>query len=96
MNSLSIVLFAEEMWANLGVTTDQLIMILTFMASLIFMAKDLRLGMMLLFFLNSIEFLLFYGSGYDVTLISIAVLISLVLMAMTLFMSHQRSKGGIV
>lgn len=96
MNLLTTVLFAEELWVNLGVTLDQFIMLITFMASLIFMAKDLRLGIMLLFFLNTIEVILFYAAGWDITLISIATLISLVLMAFSLFVSFQNTGRTII
>lgn len=91
MNLINTVLFAEELWVNLGVTLDQFIMLVTFMASLIFMAKDLRLGIMMLFLFNCIEVILFASAGVDITLISIATLISLVLMAFSLFMSYQGS-----
>ena len=84
------------LFGELGVTIDIYVLIVTILGSLIFMAKDFRLGLVILFLLESVELIIFYSWGYDLTYYVLAVLTTFVLMAVSLLISHKRTTGGIV
>lgn len=85
---------------NLGITLPQLVLLITALGSLIFMALDLRLGLMMLFFMFGIETVAFWAAAvasYDLYLAISALLASFVLMALSLLMSKPKDYyGGIL
>lgn len=89
------------MLSNLGVTLPIIVLVITALGSLIFMAVELRLGLMTLFFMYAVEFLAFwrYGvTGTDLTFTAMALLSSFVLMTLSLLLvkSKQGNYGGIL
>ena len=87
----------DTMVHNLGLQgLDQLVIIITVLSMLIFFAKDVRLGIVMLFFFSIIEFVLFYGAGYNTSYFLIMVFASVVLMAISLLISYSKETGGIV
>jgi hypothetical protein len=80
---------------NLGlVGLDQLVIIITVLGMLIFFAKDVRLGIVMLFFFSIMEFVLFNAVGYRTDFVLIMVFASVVLMAISLLISYSRESGG--
>lgn len=79
---------------NLGVTVPQLIAVLTCFGSLVFMAKDLRLGIMFLFFANGIELMGLWAFKYDITIQLLVLFVSLALMAISLILSYKKTQIG--
>lgn len=80
---------------NLGITWPQLIVLITALGSLIFMAVEVRLGLMMMFLMFGIETVAFwiYGmSATEITIVTMALLATFVLMALSLLVT--RSKTG--
>lgn len=87
---------------NLGVTLPQLVIIVTTLGSLIFMAVELRFGIMMLFFMYGVETVVFWAAGAssnDIILITSALLASFVMMALSILTVKSKQggySGGIV
>jgi hypothetical protein len=90
---------------NLGITFPMLVVLLATLGSLIFMALELRFGLMMLFFMNGILTVIFwaaFSAGSIVTFSDLVVSITVTLASivlMTLSLLSTRSKqvhGGII
>jgi len=73
---------------NLGIAYTDLILLLTMLSSLIFFAKSFRIGALVLFVLTASEFVAFYLAGLETFKVLVAALVALVLLSMSLFLSH--------
>jgi hypothetical protein len=89
-----------DLVSNLGVTFTQLVLLMTVLGSLIFIAVELRLGLLLLFFMTGIETIVFWSYGVATTDLSMVVsvfLSSFVLMAVSLLLiKPKQGYGGII
>lgn len=85
----------ETLITNLGVSVSQFTLIITLFVSFLFMAKDLRLGLIFLFIFTGAELIAFYYLSMNIMLHTIVLLASLVMLTLSLLFSRQRS-GGIV
>jgi hypothetical protein len=92
----SVGVLIDTLVANLGVSFPDLIVLLTVLGSVIFFAKDLRLGAVLLFSLLAIEFILFTELGINSFSALIALMVSIVLLSLSLYITRARLGGGIV
>jgi len=86
----------ETLLANMGVTIEQFVLLMTGLGSLIFMAKDFRLGLLILFFSVGVEFIVFYSLGKDVSLYIITLLASFVLLTISLLISYSKKSGLVI
>lgn len=82
--------------ANLGISFPDLVILLTILGSIIFFAKDLRLGAVLLFSLLAIEFMLFVELGIPSFSALIALMVSIVFLTLSLYITRARLGGGLV
>ncbi len=85
-----------ELTSNLGVTNEVFILIVTVLSSIIFMAKEFRLGLLLLFFMTSIEFMIFYALGFNTMYHIIMILASFVILTISLLISYKKTQSVIV
>jgi hypothetical protein len=81
--------------ANLGVSFESIILIIFLAGSLIFFAKDVRLGLVLLFFGSAGIFAWFYVAGYNYVPILVIMFMSLILLAFTLYSKSTNPYGGV-
>jgi len=85
--------------SGLGMPLAYIAVIVIFICSLVFLAKDFKIGMILLFFQNGLLFLWFYymyqhGDLIDYTIPLIMMFISLVILALSLYAVQKTSKEG--
>jgi len=78
---------------GLGVTVSQLLAILTTLGCIIFMAKDLRLGLMFLFMFSAVEFIGLYTLQQDTTLHVIMMLVSLATLILSYLITHKKTQS---
>jgi len=81
---------------NLGVSLEIIILILTVIGDWIFIAVDVRLGIMMLFVMFGIEFMAFTGFGLDTTLVVYAFFGTFALLATTMLITHGKNDKVIV
>jgi len=86
----------SELTSNLGVTNEIFILIVTVLSCIVFMAKELRLGLILLFFITSIEFMIFYALGLNTTYHIITILALFVILTISLLISYKKAQNVIV
>ena len=76
-----------------GFGLTDLILILTIFGSIILFAKDFKIGLISLVMLLSLEFIMFSTLGFETYKTIILLLVSLVLLALSLYTSS--SKGAV-
>lgn len=86
---------------NLEVTVAQLVLLITALGSMIFMALDLRFGLLMLFFMFGVETLVFWSYGVttaELTLSVLCLLSSFVALTLSLLLvsSKTAKPGGII
>lgn len=86
----------EEFVANLGISVQTFFIILIGISSLIFSAKDLRLGFIFLFVFSATGLLIFSALEMDATYYVYLTLISFVMMVLSLIISNRRSQGVVI
>lgn len=85
-----------SLFAPLGVSVDMFILIITILGSVIIMAKDFRLGLIILFMLEAGELIFFSFLNYDITYYVLALLSTFVLMVLGLFISYKKTSSGVI
>lgn len=81
---------------NLGIGFENLILVLTILGSLIFFAKDMRIGAIILLMLLSAEFIVFVQLGMETFAALMGVLTSIVILTLSLYITHSKSTTGII
>lgn len=81
----------NEMAFNLGMALPDLILVVLSLGAIILFAKDLKVGLVSLFMLYAMLFILYAGIGWDITHVIIAFFISLALMTISLYTSSGKS-----
>lgn len=81
---------------NLGLSFENLILVLTILGSLIFFAKDLRLGAIVLFMLLASEFIIFYELGMESFTVLMAFMCNIVILTLSLYITHNKTAVGII
>lgn len=87
---------ADLLLGGLNITLPVIIIIITWLGCVIFMAISLRLGLMMLFFLNVVEALGFWAYGVSalhMNLITMTTLASFVLLSLSIMLSKSRQGG---
>jgi len=77
---------------NLGITWPPLIAFITICGCIIVMAKDLRLGLMILFMLSAVEFMALYTLSQSTQLHLIMILVSFALMAVAYLITYKKTQ----
>lgn len=76
--------FVEE---GISFGIEDILLLLTVLGAMLFMATNLRLGLIILFLLSAVEFVLFAMFGYETIKALYAVLVTLVAMALSIYFS---------
>lgn len=80
---------------NLGVGIDDLLIIFTGLVLLLFYAVDFRIGVVLTFFLFSVEVIVFQAIGLPTSKIVILSLGSFVLLALSMYVSVAKNRQAV-
>lgn len=84
------------MQAGLGVNLETAILFLICIGSLIFFAKDFKIGVIMLFTLSGLCFMMFYFFGVNYRPAMVIFLMSLVIMAISFYaVSKSTAAGGL-
>lgn len=86
--------FWEEVAAELGLTFPDLYLIVIFLLGFIFLAKDIKIGLIFYLLGFGAGFVFFVSAGLPTNKILIASFLALLAMALSLFSSHQK-RGGV-
>ena len=89
------------LFSEIGVTLPQFVLIITALGSLIFIAVEIRFGLMFLFFMFGVETVVFWWAGVslvDLLLVVMCLLSSFVMMALSLLLikSSEQSTQGLI
>ena len=79
---------------NLGVGIENIVLIIGTFGSVVFFAKDAKLGILMLMFISGGCFMFAYGLGLNYTYSMIVFLCSVVLLTFTLFAVQKNISGG--
>jgi len=74
-----------DLATNLGFALPDLIIVLTALGAIILFAKDLKIGLISLFMLFAIEFVIYSNLGWDTNHVVLVLFISMALMAISFF-----------
>lgn len=81
---------------NLAVPFEVTIMFIIVTGSIIFFAKDFKLGTVMLMVISGLVFLWFYNMGYNYALPLVLFFISLVMLALTLYAVYRTTEEGTI
>ncbi len=95
MKALALLSIIAIIESGLGVSVFHLMLIFTAFVGIILTAVDVRISALMVFFLVAIQFAIVYAQGQDHTLHLLALLVSLVFLAVSLF-SGLKQKVSIV
>lgn len=84
------------MAGNLGVSLEAAVLLVTFLGSLLFMARDLRIGLVILLVLFSSEFIVFYITGLSTLMALTATLVTLVCLALAIYISFNKNSMAVI
>jgi len=84
------------MASNLGMELIDIIVLITILSCIILAAKDIRLALIVGFFLLAGEYIVFSLIGWNSFKALIATLAFLVMLALSLYVSHGRKYGGAI
>lgn len=89
------------LFSGLNVTLPQFVLVITVLGSIIFIAVELRFGLMILFFMLGIETLVYWRVGVsdaDMNLVIIVLMSSFVLMTLSLLLmkSSEQTYQGLI
>lgn len=82
---MSIETLAVDLATNLGFGLPDLILVLTALGCIILFAKDLKIGLVSMFMLFAIEFILFTNLGWDTMHVILILFIAMALMSISFF-----------
>lgn len=82
---------------NLGVSCPNLFLVIVVLASLIFYARDFRVGVLMTFFTTTLLFMFLYALNLNYTPTLIVVFISLIMMSLSFYgVGRDNVAGGLV
>lgn len=85
----------EALAANLGVSFPDLVLIVTVFACLIIFGLGIRIGLMFSAVVLSVEFVVFYLVGLNSVNILMAMVITYILLALSIFIKPGRGGGAV-
>ena len=86
----------DDLIINMGVSLETYVLLIIVLGSLIFMAIDMRLGLVIMFLLSSIFLVIFNYFDRNITYYIYVVLLSFVTMTISLMISNKKSEGVII
>ena len=81
---------------NLAMGIENILLIIMLVGSLIFMARSVSMGLIMLFFFSGGLFMILYNYGLNYTPFVVVFFISLVLLVFTLHSAHKSAESGAV
>jgi len=82
----------DDLISNMGIGLETYVLLIIVLGSIIFMAKDFRLGLIMIFLLSSVFLIIFNELDRDITLYIYSTLLSFALMTISLMISNKRSQ----
>jgi hypothetical protein len=80
--------------ANVGISFEWIMLIITVLGAMIFFAKDFKIGMMILLVTTGGLFIWFYEAGLNYALPLIVFFMALVILALSLYAVNKSSATG--
>lgn len=80
---------------NLGIGIPDLLILFTSLVLLLFYAVDFRIGVVLTFFLFSVDVIVFQALGFPTSKIVILALASFVLLALSMYLSVAKNRQAV-
>ena len=77
--------------SNLGFAFPDLILLMTFFASIILMTRDMKTGLIMLFMFYAVEFVVFTLVGFDTLKVIICLFITLLVLTLSLYTNSTQS-----
>lgn len=84
----------QSLAANIGISLEAALLLIIVLGSLIFMAKDFKLGMLMLFIMSGLLTMLFYNYQVNFYPSLIVFFMSLVILAFSFYAVAKSSKTG--
>ena len=79
---------------NISMSLENAILFVTVVGSLIFFAKDFKLGLVMLFLTSGCLFMAFYNLGWNYTGTVVVFFMSLVIMSLALLSASNKAASG--
>lgn len=79
---------------NVGVSFETIVLVIVLLGCLVFFAKDVRLGLVMIFMASGLLFMWFFTVEYDYVPSLVVFLMDLVVLSFTLYGSSKKSAGG--
>ena len=86
----------ETIASNVGMTFENILILLCGVGGLVFYAKDFKLGLMLHFIIYGLLFAWFYYVGYIYEIAETLMFVFLVILSLSLYATFGQSEGGIL
>lgn len=80
-----------SIWTNLGLTPADGFLLIIFLGGWIFLAKDLKIGLVYYLLMYGLAFTAYALFNLNTAKVLIAVFVSVLLMAISLYSSHQKT-----
>jgi len=78
-----------EMVSNLGFSLlEDLILLITFFACFVLLARDFKIGLLILFMIYSVEFIMFVLLGMQTAHVLVLMVICLIALSLSLFLTR--------
>jgi len=84
----------DDLIVNMGVSLETYILLIIILGSIIFMAVDFRLGIIMMFILSSSFLLILQTFNRNITYYIYTIIISFILLTLSLIISNKKSGGG--
>jgi len=86
----------ETLVENVGLSFENIILLLIFAGGLIFYARDIKVGVVLHFLGFALAFMWFYSAGYTYSGALVLALMFLVILALTFYALSKRTEQGAI
>lgn len=84
----------DFMAGNLGMSLPDIILLITILGLIVLAAKEIRIALLVGMFLTAGEYVVFSVIGYDAFKALVATMVMLVLLVLSLYISHGKKFGG--
>jgi len=81
---------------NLGIGFEELVLLITFLGSLLFLARDMRIGLIVMLILFASEYIVFSLTGWQTFTALMATVLTLVAITLTIYISHTKQGTGVI
>lgn len=80
----------DRIFEALGITLEDGVLFILFLGGWLFLAKDLKIGLIYYFTMYGIAFICYELLGLNTAKVIVAIFVSMLLMAISLYSSHQK------